>query len=96
MKLHTYFRSSAAFRVRIALALKGLPSEPAYVHMVRGGGEQHSPAYRAINPQGLVPTFTDEGSISSSRLRSASISKRNTPSRRCYRAICVPAPMFAP
>ncbi|MDI1264149.1 MAG: maleylacetoacetate isomerase [bacterium] len=61
MKLYTYFRSSAAYRVRIALALKGLPWEPAYVHMLRGGGEQHSPAYRGINPQGLVPTFADEG-----------------------------------
>lgn len=61
MKLYTYFRSSAAYRVRIALALKGLAWEPAFVHMLRGGGEQHSPAYRAINPQGLVPTFSDEG-----------------------------------
>jgi maleylacetoacetate isomerase len=61
LKLYTYFRSSAAYRVRIALALKGLPWEPAFVHMLRGGGEQHSPAYRAVNPQGLVPTLSDEG-----------------------------------
>ena len=59
MKLHTYFRSSAAWRVRIALALKGLDWEPASVHLTKGGGEQHSDAYRALNPQALVPTLED-------------------------------------
>ena len=57
MVLFGYFRSSAAYRVRIGLALKGLPWRSEAVHLVRDGGEQHQPAYRAHNPQGLVPTF---------------------------------------
>jgi maleylacetoacetate isomerase len=59
MKLYTYFRSSAAFRVRIALALKGLAPELAYVSLVKG--EQASDAYRAVNPQALVPALEDGG-----------------------------------
>jgi len=59
MKLHTYFRSSAAWRVRIALALKGLDWEPASVHLTKDGGAQHTEAYRALNPQALVPTLKD-------------------------------------
>lgn len=59
MKLHTYFRSSAAFRVRIALNLKGLDYEPAFVHLPRG--EHRGAAYGAINPQALVPTLEDGG-----------------------------------
>ncbi|WP_323001560.1 maleylacetoacetate isomerase [Denitromonas sp.] len=61
MKLYTYFRSSAAYRVRIALNLKGLPWEAAAVHLARDGGEQHSAAYRAVNPAELVPTLEDRG-----------------------------------
>jgi maleylacetoacetate isomerase/maleylpyruvate isomerase len=63
MKLYTYFRSSAAYRVRIALNLKGLPWEAVPVHLVRGGGEQRLPAYLALNPAGLVPTLEDEGLV---------------------------------
>jgi maleylacetoacetate isomerase/maleylpyruvate isomerase len=63
MKLYTYFRSSAAFRVRIALNLKGLSWEAVPVHLVRAGGEQHLPAYLALNPAGLVPTLEDEGEV---------------------------------
>jgi maleylacetoacetate isomerase len=59
MKLHGYFRSSAAYRVRIALALKGVAYENAFVHLVRG--EQSSPANRRINPQGRVPTLEIDG-----------------------------------
>ena len=59
MKLYTAFRSSASFRVRIALNLKGLVYEPAFVHL--GRGEHRQPAYAAINPQALVPTLEDEG-----------------------------------
>lgn len=63
-KLYTYFRSSAAYRVRIALALKGVAHEAIRVHLARNGGEQHSPAYRDKNPQGLVPVFElDEGTV---------------------------------
>jgi maleylacetoacetate isomerase len=61
MKLYTYFRSSAAYRVRIALNLKGLPYETVPVHLVRHGGEQLSDEYRAINPSALVPSLQDEG-----------------------------------
>lgn len=57
--LYSYWRSSAAFRVRIALNLKGLHYETRAVHLVRDGGEQHSAAYAALNPQELVPTLVD-------------------------------------
>jgi maleylacetoacetate isomerase len=60
MKLYTYFRSSAAYRVRIALNLKGLPYEAVPVHLLRGGGEHHQDEYRKINPSGLVPAFQDD------------------------------------
>jgi maleylacetoacetate isomerase len=59
LTLHTYWRSSAAYRVRIALALKNLPWTPTSVHLVRGGGEQHGDAYRRLNPQGRVPLLVD-------------------------------------
>lgn len=58
MKLYSYFRSSAAYRVRIALNLKGLPYEIVPVHLLRGGGEQLSEQYRQINPDGLVPALS--------------------------------------
>ena len=62
MKLYSYFRSSAAYRVRIALALKGVPFDIEPVHLVNGGDEQKLPEYTAINPQQLVPTLaTDTG-----------------------------------
>ena len=63
MKLYTFFRSSASYRVRIALNLKGLAYEQAPIHLRRGGGEQLSAAYRAINPQALVPALEDDGKI---------------------------------
>lgn len=60
MKLYGYWRSTSSYRVRIALALKGLEAEQAFVHLVRG--EQKSEAYRALNPQGRVPTLVlDDG-----------------------------------
>jgi maleylacetoacetate isomerase len=55
--LYDYWRSSAAYRVRIALHLKGLAFEQRPVHLVRDGGEQHAEDYRRLNPQGLVPTL---------------------------------------
>ena len=59
LKLYSYFRSSASYRLRIALALKGLPYELVPVHLLKGGGEQHLPAYRSVNPAGLVPVLQD-------------------------------------
>ena len=59
--LYTYWRSSAAYRVRIGLELKGLAWEARPVHLVREGGEQHLDAYRALNPQQLVPTLRHDG-----------------------------------
>ncbi|MFC2974817.1 maleylacetoacetate isomerase [Azotobacter bryophylli] len=61
MNLYSYFRSSAAYRVRIALNLKGLTYRTLPVHLLRDGGEQHRPAYRAVNPAGLVPALEDRG-----------------------------------
>lgn len=62
-KLYTYWRSSAAYRVRIALNLKGLPFESVPVHLIRQGGEQLNEDYRRINPQGLVPVLLDGGHV---------------------------------
>ncbi len=61
--LHTYWRSSAAYRVRIGLNLKGLPWQARPVHLVRDGGEQHADVYRALNPQQLVPTLVHDGRV---------------------------------
>lgn len=59
MKLYTYFRSSAAYRVRIALGLKGLPYEAVPVHLLKNGGEQLGESYRGVNPAALVPALQD-------------------------------------
>jgi maleylacetoacetate isomerase len=61
LKLYTFFRSSAAFRVRIALNLKGLSYEPSFVHL--GKSEHLQAAYRAVNPQGLVPALQVDGAL---------------------------------
>jgi maleylpyruvate isomerase len=60
VKLYTYFRSSAAYRVRIALNLKGLAYEAQPVHLLRDGGEQLADTYRAVNPSALLPTLEDD------------------------------------
>ena len=59
MKLYSYFRSSASYRVRIALNVKNLPYDYVPVHLVRDGGEQLKPEYRKVNLDGIVPTFVD-------------------------------------
>lgn len=59
MELYTYYRSSAAYRVRIALNLKGLPYQALPVGLIEGGGQQHSTEYQAVNPQRMVPVLID-------------------------------------
>jgi maleylacetoacetate isomerase len=60
MKLYTFFRSSASYRVRIALNLKKLDYAQIPIHLRRGGGEQLTPSYKTVNPQALVPTLEDD------------------------------------
>jgi maleylacetoacetate isomerase len=57
LKLYSYWRSSAAYRVRIALNLKALPHDIVPVHLTASGGEQHGPEFRGLNPQELVPVL---------------------------------------
>lgn len=64
LKLYSYFRSSAAYRVRIALALKGIGYDTLPVHLIRDGGEHRRDSYRTINPEGLVPALQlDDGPL---------------------------------
>jgi maleylacetoacetate isomerase len=63
LRLYTYWRSSAAYRVRIALALKGLEYESVPRHLLRDGGEQRRPEYLALNPQGFVPALEHDGVV---------------------------------
>lgn len=68
MKLYDYFRSTACYRVRIALHVKNINYEKINVHLINHGGEQHSPEYRAINPQELVPSLEIDGQFLSQSL----------------------------
>lgn len=61
LTLYSYWRSSAAYRVRIALNLKGLAYQQVPVHLVKDGGQQHSAEYQALNPQELLPLLVDKG-----------------------------------
>ena len=63
LQLYSYFRSSAAYRLRIALHLKGLAFDTVPVHLLKGGGEQLQSSYRAINPAALVPALQDDGVV---------------------------------
>ena len=64
MKVHGFFRSSASYRLRIALALKGIAAEQVSVHISRpGGGDQFQPAFGKLNPQLLVPVVEDGGNV---------------------------------
>jgi len=63
LTLYSYWRSSAAYRVRIGLNLKGLDYALVPVHLVRDGGQQHAPDYVALNPQQLVPALRDGGRV---------------------------------
>ena len=92
MKLYTYYRSQASFRVRIALNLKGITREDSFLHLEKG--DQFAAAYRAINPQMVVPTSTATSSCFS-RCPSSNISKRNFRSRRYYRPMRRREPGYA-
>jgi maleylacetoacetate isomerase len=61
LQLYTYFRSSASYRVRIALHLKNLSFESVPVHLLKDGGGQHTPAFQRMNPAELVPVLVDDG-----------------------------------
>lgn len=63
MKLYDYYRSTACYRVRIALNLKGLEYEPIPIHLLNDGGEHLKPGYLKINPQGLVPSLEVDGQM---------------------------------
>ena len=63
MKLYSYFRSSASFRVRIALALKGIEYDYVALHLLKGGGQQFAAGFKAMNPAALVPVLDDDGTI---------------------------------
>ncbi len=64
MKLYGYWRSSCTYRVRIALALKGVEHEIVPVHLLEGGGQQHAESYRAKNPMAQVPSLElDDGTV---------------------------------
>ncbi len=63
MKLYDYYRSTASYRVRIALNLKNMSYQTHSIHLIDQGGEQNQQEYKEINPQGLVPTLDENGHI---------------------------------
>jgi maleylpyruvate isomerase len=63
MKLYNFFRSSASYRVRIALNLKGIAYDYQPIHLRRDGGEQYTLQYKALNPQSLIPALEDDGRV---------------------------------
>lgn len=68
MKLYDYYRSTASYRVRIALNIKNISYETLAVHLINNDGEQRHPDYLQLNPQGLVPTLDENGHIISQSL----------------------------
>lgn len=88
MKLYDYPRSSAAYRTRIALHLKGLAFETVEVHLLREGGEHLRPEYRAINPQARVPSLVlDDGTVLIQSPAILNSSKKPIPTRPSCRAM---------
>ena len=84
MKLYSYWRSSASYRVRIALNLKGLEYEVIPVHMLKDGGEQYQPEYQSINPQGLVPALVDGDAVFGQSLASMDYLEAKFPEPALY------------
>jgi maleylacetoacetate isomerase len=79
LTLYSYWRSSAAFRVRIALNLKGLAHESVPKHLLRDGGEQRRADYLALNPQGLVPALDHDGTLLTQSLAICEYLEENWP-----------------
>ena len=84
MKLYTYYRSQASFRVRIALNLKGIPREDSFLHLEKG--DQFAAEYRAINPQMVVPTLIDGEVKLFQSLAILEYLDEKYPIRRCFPA----------
>lgn len=63
LKLYSYFRSSASYRVRIALNIKALPFDYVAVHLLKEGGQQLASAFRTLNPDALIPVLEDSGAV---------------------------------
>ncbi|HEY5238520.1 MAG TPA: maleylacetoacetate isomerase [Rhizomicrobium sp.] len=61
--LYEYFRSSAAYRARIAFNLKSIEPELRLIHLLKDGGRQHTPEYKVLNPQGLIPALAHDGHL---------------------------------
>ncbi len=91
MKLYDYSKSSASYRVRIALNLKGLAYQSHTVSLL--DGDQRGDNYLALNPSGLVPALIDNGKVLTQSLASLSTWKRLTLLRRYCRRIPLPAPV---
>ena len=85
MKLYTYYRSQASFRVRIALNLKGIAREDCFLHLEKG--DQFAAEYRAINPQMVVPTLIDGDVKLFQSLAVLEYLDEKYPIRRCFPAI---------
>ena len=94
MKLYTYWRSQASFRVRIALRIKGLVAETVSLDLLKG--DQFDPTYRALNPEMVVPTLLDgDGLRWCNRLRSSNISRRSIRNHQFCQWICAHGHMYA-
>jgi hypothetical protein len=85
--LYSFWRSSAAFRVRIALNLKGIDYDIIPIHLRKGGGEQLKEPYQALNPNGLVPLYMESDVPLHQSAPSLSISKKNIPALLSYQIL---------
>ena len=95
MKLYTYFRSQASFRVRIALNIKGLAREDEFLHLEKG--DQFKPGYTALNPQAVVPTLFDDICLATQVFPATMFKCKLEPYPRAMRIYetCMTLPAFA-